>query len=172
MVIWLTGLAASGKTTIGRFICEIWKQSEPATVLVDGDDVRRILQRSSGPAAYTMEERRAVADRIAALCAWLDKQGVNVVCCTISLFSELHAENRRNFGRYFEVFINTPMEVIKKRDQKGIYSAAARGELHNVIGVDLPFDAPRNPDYIFDNSPERTDMTPVAAEILARALAS
>ena len=172
MVIWLTGLAASGKTTIGRLICEKWKQSEPATVLVDGDDIRRILECGTGPATYTMEERREVAHRIAALCAWLDQQGINVVCCTISLFSELHAENRRIFGRYFEVFINTPMDVIKARDHKGIYSAAVRGEPQNVIGVDLPFDAPLNPDYIFDNSLERTDMTPIAAKILARALAS
>ena len=72
MVIWLTGLAGSGNTTVGRHLYALCKPRAPNTVLVDGDDIRRILGRDELDWDYTLEGRRHVAERIHETCAWLD----------------------------------------------------------------------------------------------------
>lgn len=171
MVIWLTGLAGSGKSTIGRALCGLWKAEAPNTVLVDGDEVRRLLGRDGDEDAYTLQSRREIAEHISRLCAWLENQQMNVVCCTISLFADLHRRNRDRFSRYFEVYIEVPKDVLERRDVKDLYRRAARGEISNVVGVDLPFTPPANPDLTVDNSIDRDDLAPLAAEILARAQA-
>ena len=171
MVIWLTGLSGSGKTSIGRQLCDLWKAEAPNTVLVDGDDIRRLLGLQGGEKHYTLDGRREIAGRISDLCAWLDRQGLNVVCCTISLFADLHQHNRDVFSRYFEVYIDVPMDVLYRRDDKNLYARALRGEIQNVIGVDLPFTPPASPDLVVDNSRDGADPRAMAAHILEQAKA-
>ena len=170
MVIWLTGLSGAGKTTVGRELCALWRINEPGTVLVDGDDVRRVLGRFDGDDAYTPAGRREVAQRIVAICRWLDDQQINVVCCTISAFPDLLECNRKRFSRYFEVLLDAPMEVVARRSPSDLYRRARRGEVSNVIGVDLPFVSPPNPDLIIDNRRETDDFESIAADILAKAI--
>ena len=169
MVIWITGLANAGKTTIGTHVHRLWKARAPNTVFVDGGDVRRILGVEVGDSHFTIEARRAVAERISEICAWLDAQDLNVVCCTISPFPEVQAKNRATFTRYFEVFITAPLDVLRRRDSKELYSRASRGEISNVFGVDIPFEAPRNPDLVIDNATDRPDLEVLADEILRKA---
>ena len=71
MIVWLVGLSGAGKTTIARALHRQWQAVSPATVLIDGDEVREIFQHDRGPDAYTMEGRRINAERIAAMSAWL-----------------------------------------------------------------------------------------------------
>lgn len=172
MVIWVIGLSGSGKTTLGRHIYDLFKKDEPNTVFVDGDEIRQIFGHNK-EVSYTIEGRRVNAQRICQLCAWLDRQNMNVVCCITSLFEESREWNRRTYSKYFEVFISVPLEILKKRDPKGLYRAIISGAIKNVIGVDIPFSAPKNPDYIFDNSKNNVDLEKVALDILnkARALA-
>lgn len=172
MIIWLTGLAGAGKTTIGRHLLALWRPTAPNTAFVDGDEVRRLFHMDEGDQRYTLAGRRQVADRIADVCAWLNRQDINAVCCTISLFEDLHRRNRAVFSRYFEVYIEVPLEVLYRRDHKNLYAPARRGEIANVIGVDLPFAPPANPDMIVDNSQDGLDLQAVAAEILRRARVS
>ncbi len=113
-----------------------------------------------------------VAGYIHDLCVWCDRQGINVVCCTISLFDDLHQMNRKVFSGYFEVFIDVPMEVLKKRDGKNLYGPAFSGRTRNVMGVDLPFTPPADPDMVVDNSVDGIDLEAIAADILERARAS
>ncbi len=122
MVIWLTGLAGSGKTTVGRHVYALWKAQAPNTVLVDGDDIRRILGRDEEERDYTLEGRRHVAGRIHEICAWLDRQDINVICCTMSFFPDVQEKNRRTLSRYFEVYISVPMDVLCRRDRKNLYA--------------------------------------------------
>jgi len=171
VVIWLTGLSGVGKTVIGRRLCELWRRREPSTALVDGDDVRRLLGRD-GEDAYTPAARRDVAERIAALCGWLDGQGFNVVCCTISAFPEILAANRARFSRYFEVFIDAPREVIERRAPSDLYGRARRGEIANVVGVDLPFSPPTAPNLVVQNGADAGDPSAIAGRILDKALAA
>ncbi len=172
MIIWLTGLSASGKTTLGRHVFELWKPAAPNTVVVDGDEIRNILNFHSGDEAYTVHGRHAVAVRYCDLCVWLDRQNINVVCCTISSFEDLRQRNRRDLSRYFEVFVSVPMDALFRRDRKNLYAPALRGEKRNVVGIDIPFTPPGNPDMVVDNAPDRQDLRPLAAEILEHALAS
>ena len=169
MVIWLIGLSGAGKTTIGRRVYEEWKQREPNTVLVDGDEIREIFQHNRGHADYSLQGRRENAERIKQLCAWLDRQGINVVCNILLLFNDVSEWNRSNLSSYFEVYVSTPLEVVRARDSKGLYAAAERGEMKNVVGVDIPFPAPASPDLTIDNSSEQSNHQDIALQILAGA---
>ena len=169
MIIWLIGLSGAGKTAIGRHLYELWKEEEPNTVFMDGDEIREIFKHDRGDEPYTIEGRKKNAERICELCAWLDRQEINVVCCILSIFEESRKWNRRNYSKYFEVFISVPMETLYKRDVKDLYGPALQGYLKNVVGVDIPFQSPDNPDFIFDNSKDGVDLKIVATEILDRA---
>lgn len=172
MVIWITGLSASGKTTLGKKVYEAWKEKASNTVFVDGDHIRKIFQHDNKDNSYTVEERKKNADRICDLCAWLDSQGINVVCCILSLFEESRKWNRENYSKYFEVYIDVPMDVLMKREVKGLYKAAREGGLKNVVGVDIPFTPPANPDFVLNNSSDNVDFKKVAAAILTKAKVS
>ena len=148
MVIWLVGLSGSGKTTIGKEIYKLWKPVAPNTVMVDGDDIRKILNRDNEPADFTMEGRLKLAKKYGEICLWLDHQDINVICCTISNFEEVYEFNRKNYSSYFQVFLDAPIELLKKRDPKGLYARALAGREKNVVGVDIPFKAPTKSDYV------------------------
>ena len=77
MIVWLVGLSGAGKSTIAREMHKQWQAKDPATVLIDGDEVRGIFKHDSGPEAYTTAGRRVNAERIAAMCVWLDRQNIN-----------------------------------------------------------------------------------------------
>lgn len=173
MVIWITGLSGSGKTTIGKEVYAKWKSTASNTVMVDGDEVRRILKFDEGEKAYSIDGRRIVAERIAEMCAWLDSQEINVVCCTMSFFTHLHRLNRERLSAYFEVYLSVPMEVLYQRDYKDLYKPALRGEKKNVIGVDIPFIPPSAPDMVIDNSAEmqgEAELKDIGHRILQEAL--
>lgn len=168
MVIWLVGLSGSGKTSIGRTVYSMWKKVAPGTVLIDGDEIRGIFG-ASNEESYTLVGRAANSDRMAALCGWLDRQGINVVCCILSIFEERRVKNREEFSRYFEVFIDVPMETLIARDIKNLYLPAIKGERRNVVGVDIPFPPPSSPDMRVDNSHDVSDHNLSAAKILMAA---
>jgi adenylylsulfate kinase-like enzyme len=169
MVIWMVGLSGAGKTTIGRPLYERWKKQASNTVLVDGDEIRKIFKHDQNLDAYTVEGRRVNGERISEICAWLDRQGINVVCCILSIFEDMRIRNRQNFSKYFEVYLSAPMEVLEKRDTKGLYASARRGEQKNVVGVDIPFPPPANPDMVIDTSCEDPDFQALANKILQEA---
>lgn len=169
MVIWLIGLAGSGKTTIGREVYRQWKMTAPNTVLVDGDEIRKIFSHDQGPHCYTVEGRRQNAERIAEICAWLDRQQVNVVCCILSIFRDVERRNRQIYSRYFEVLIDAPLDIVIKRDIKNLYGPALRGETHNVVGVDIKFKPPVNPDMVIDNRADGLNVGNIARDVLKRA---
>jgi adenylylsulfate kinase-like enzyme len=84
----------------------------------------------------------------------------------LSLFHESQEWNRKNYGQYFEVFIDVSMETLLQRDQKGLYSGARNGTLRDVVGVDIPFEPPRNPDYVIDDNRPLADLEQIVADLL------
>ena len=172
MVIWLIGLSGVGKTTIGRHLHEMWKAEASNTVFVDGDEIRALFKDNAGPESYTIEGRRANAERITELCAWLDRQDINVVCCILSLFPDMRTKNHQLFSNYFEGYIRVPMDVLVQRDPKGLYADAQAGKIKNVVGVDIEFSPPESPDIVIDNGLEDADPKKLAADIFAAAVKS
>lgn len=169
MVIWLVGLSGSGKSTLGREVYRQLKAEHSNTVFVDGDEIREIFRHDRNEQAYTVEGRRLNAERIKELCAWLDRQGINVVCCILSIFHDVMQWNKDNLREYFEVYLEVPIDILKERDIKQLYKPALAGEKNNVVGVDIPFSPPPSPDLVINNSVERVDFTEVAAEVLKKA---
>lgn len=166
MVIWLIGLSGAGKTTLGSALASTWRARAPGTVLVDGDIVRRVFNQHDGDAPYTVGGRRENAERITALCEWLDAQSINVVCCILSIFPDLRAENRARFSRYYEVYLRAPVEVLARRDGKSLYASALRGERRNVVGVDIAFPEPTDCDLVLDTSGALPDIDALARRVL------
>jgi cytidine diphosphoramidate kinase len=171
MVIWLIGLSGAGKSTLGRELVAQWRRSETNTVMLDGDEIRHIFGNDNDQQAYTVEGRRRNAERMVGLCEWLDRQGMNVVCCILSLFPDMRAENRLRFSAYFEVFLDAPMAVLEARDVKGLYAARRAGTTDNVVGIDIPFDRPETPDMVIDTSgtPGVAEIRLLAREVLGQA---
>lgn len=169
MIMWLVGLSGAGKTTVGREVVRLWKQTAPNTVLVDGDEIRALFKHDQRPDAHTIEGRRVNAERITELCLWLDGQGVNAVVCILSIFPEMRAENRSRFSDYFETYLKVPLPALMARDEKGLYGKAVSGALTHVVGMDIPFPEPENPDLVVDNTPGLASPEDLARRILAAA---
>ena len=172
MVIWMIGMSGSGKTTLGREVTRQWRKTASNVVFLDGDEMREIFRTDRNEQAYTIEGRRENAERIAALCDMLDRQNINIVCCILSIFTDMRAQNRTRFSRYFEVFMAAPIEVRRHRDVKGLYAANERGETSNVVGIDIPFEPPTSADMVIDSSGDDPKLERLASEILATAMSA
>ncbi len=168
MVIWLIGLSGAGKTVIGREVWRQWKAIRPDVVLLDGDEVREVFRHDRGANAHTVEGRRINAERMTSLCAMLDRQDINVVCSILSIFPDMRAGNRQLFSRYFEVFVDAPMDFLQQQDDKNLYAAARAGELQHVVGVDIPFPVPENADFVVKNMRDQ-EPAQIATEIMRAA---
>lgn len=149
MVIWLIGLSGAGKTTIGQLLYQRLKAQHPNTVNLDGDILREVW---GGDLGYAIEGRRTNAHRISHLCRLLDRQGIHVIAAVLSIFPDWQTWNRTEFSSYFEVFLDVPMAELERRDAKGLYAKAKRGEINNVAGIDLPFPRPAYPDLVLDGA--------------------
>lgn len=143
-VIWITGLSGSGKSTLARILAGKLK---PPVVVLDGDELRDALGVAS-PESLERKQRLALSRRYTALCRILAGQGLTVVIATISMFAEIHAANRAELPGYFEIYLKVPLNELKRRDSKGIYSRFESGELHNVAGLDLDVDEPVNAHFV------------------------
>lgn len=146
-VYFFTGLSGAGKTTLGSLFYNRLKARKPNVVRLDGDEIRKAFCDNFG---YSTEEREKSAYRLFRVCKLLSDQGIDVVCCSISMFSSVRAWNREHIPNYREIYIRVKTETLFQRDQKGLYSSG-----HNVVGVDLPFDEPQSPDIIVQNDGEQ-----------------
>lgn len=162
MVVWIIGLSGAGKTTLANEVVAIVRRTQSNVVLIDGDMIREVFGNDLG---YTMEDRLANAQRICQLGKLLEDQGINVVCAILSLFPETRAWNRNNLNNYYEVFIDTPIENLIKRDSKGIYNRFNRGEIRDVAGMDIEFPCPDNADLIISNTKSRHELLAYAGPI-------
>jgi len=149
-VYWITGLAGSGKSTLGRQLFQFFRVQGKAVVYLDGDVLREVF----GKSGYSRIERLDLAWRYSHLSHMLAIQGVNVVCATISLFHEVQAWNREHLPGYTEIFLNVPFEILLERNPKQLYSRGLSGEIQNVVGIDIEPEWPLNPDLVLAVSPE------------------
>lgn len=143
ILYWITGLAGAGKTTIGtRLYYELKNQGVDNLIILDGD----ILKNITG-GGYNREARKERAKKYSDLCKTITDQGISVICCTVAMFHEIRSWNRNNIENYVEIYIKVPIETLRKRNKKELYSM---GE--NVAGVDVEIEVPMNPDIIIENN--------------------
>ena len=154
-VYWITGLSGAGKTTIGTMLYQYIKGKQENTVFLDGDILRTVYQCED----YSWEGRKKLAFQHGRLCKMLSEQNINVVICVIAMFEECREWNRSNIEQYHEIYLDVSIQELIKRDQKGLYSKALKKEIKNVMGIDMEFEAPKNPDLVIyndgDNNPEK-----------------
>lgn len=172
MIIWITGLSAAGKTTIGREVARLWKGIEPNTVFIDGDEIRQLFKQEGSEKDYSVNARRISSERMVALCEWLDRQGINAVSCNIAMFADIRRRNRKVYGDYFEVFLDVSLHTLKHRDPKGLYAQFDKGEMRNVVGLDIPFETEQTHDIALNNDGNGVDINVVARHILKGAFKS
>ena len=141
-VFWFTGLA--GRSSF----C----QRRVNSVFLDGDQLREVFGNDLG---HTPQDRLASATRNARLCKMLSDQGIDVVCATISMLHACRAWNRAHIASYWEIYVRAPMAVLEKRDPHGLYSRARRGEIANVVGIDIAAEEPERPDLVLESDGTR-----------------
>ena len=143
--VWFTGLSGAGKSTLANLIeAELRARSLRVEVL-DGDVVRTHLSKGLG---FSKEDRDTNIRRIGWVCEVLSRNGVVAIAAAISPYREIRDEVRGKVGRFVEVYVSAPIDVLAERDVKGLYKKALRGEIKNFTGVDDPYEAPLNPEVV------------------------
>ncbi|MGM0551962.1 MAG: adenylyl-sulfate kinase [Bacteroidota bacterium] len=145
LVVWVTGLSGSGKSTIARALeLELHKRGFLTQVL-DGDNVRTGINNNL---KFSADDREENIRRIAEVSKLFKECGIILINCFISPTRQIRAKAREIIGEhdFFEVFVNTPLEVCEQRDVKGLYAKARAGVIKNFTGVDAPYEAPEHPD--------------------------
>ncbi len=154
--LWLTGLSASGKSTVANLLERRLVIEGRHTYPLDGDDVRHGLSRDLG---FTEADRVENVRRVAEVARLMVDAGLVVIVSCISPFQSGRDFARSLFepGDFMEIFVDAPLEVCARRDPKGLYAQALEGKLRNFTGVDSPYERPERPDLRLDTeklSPE------------------
>lgn len=167
-VLWITGLSGAGKSTLAHEVVDCLRAAGDAVVMLDGDELREVFGAVVASANnYDREKRLALAMQYARLCRILALQGLTVVIATISLFREVHIWNRINLPGYFEAYLKVPVDVLRRRDPKGIYRSFYAGKLTHVAGLDLSIDEPEAADWVVEFVPEQS-VAMLAEDLLNR----
>jgi len=146
MIVWVIGLSGAGKSSVSNALYKKWKTISPCTIVVDGDDIRDIFLSNNPSKDYNIEARKKNAHRIVSICKWLDNQGFNVICPILCIFPDILEKNRKIFSNYLEIYLKAPKKTLYERDSKGIYQQYKQGKIENVVGEDIPFPSPQEPD--------------------------
>lgn len=152
--LWFTGLSGAGKTTIAHLVGPSIEERGPIVEYLDGDTVRTHLSKGLG---FSKEDRDANIERIGWVAARLTRHGAAVIASAISPYAEARSHARalvEEFGPFVEVFVDVSLEEATRRDTKGLYEKALRGEIKGFTGVDDPYETPVEPDIRIDTDTE------------------
>ncbi len=147
-VLWLTGLSGSGKTTVARLVAAQLERRGLRVERLDGDDIRKMFPGTG----FSKADRDLHVRRVGHMASLLESKGICVVASLVSPYAESRRFVRGLCRRFFEVHVSTPLEVCEKRDVKGLYARARRGEVEDFTGVQAPYEPPRSPELTVDTS--------------------
>lgn len=147
MTVWLTGLSGAGKSTVASAVEQELVRQGRVTFVLDGDNLRHGLNADLG---FTEEDRAENVRRTAEVAKLMADAGVTVLVALISPFRAGRESARRIHDeaglRFVEVFVDTPLDECERRDPKGLYERARRGEIPAMTGIDSPYEVPQHPD--------------------------
>jgi adenylylsulfate kinase-like enzyme len=147
MVIWITGLSASGKTTLAKYYKKYMRKKNYKFILVDGDNVRDIFLNDLD---FDEKARFKQITRMQEIAKFLDKQNCNVLVAALYSHPKLLTKNRKLFKDYFEIYLKANIEFLKKREIKKIYQQAMNKKIKNVVGIDIKWHEPKKSNLIFE----------------------
>jgi len=147
--VWLTGLSGSGKSTLANALDKELTQMGMHTYILDGDNIRNGL---CSDLDFGDKDRHENIRRVAEVSRLMFDAGLVVICAFISPFQRDRdfARSLYSDGKFIEVFVNTPIDVIIKRDPKGHYQNAQKGLIENFTGIDSDYENPENPEIVID----------------------
>jgi adenylylsulfate kinase len=141
-VLWFTGLSGSGKTTLAAALRDRLTTMGLQVELLDGDEVRSLFPNTG----FSRDERNSHILRVGHIASLLEKNGVIVLTSLISPYRESRDAVRKMCRNFIEVHVATSLDECRKRDVKGLYEKAGRGEIKNFTGIDDPYEPPLNPE--------------------------
>jgi adenylylsulfate kinase len=143
LVVWMTGLSGSGKTTIAVVLEKMLAQEGILTQVLDGDNIRSGINNNL---SFSDADRKENIRRISEVSKLFVDCGIVTLNCFVSPTKDIRQQAKDILGEdMVEVFINTPFEECEKRDVKGLYAKARAGEIKNFTGLDAPFETPDAP---------------------------
>ena len=169
ITVWFTGLSGSGKSTIAIALERRLTERGLFCRILDGDNIRTGINRGLG---FSEEDRKENIRRIAEVCKLFTETGIITLAAFVSPTNALRAMAREIIGAedFAEIYVATPLEECERRDVKGLYQKARRGEIRDFTGISAPFEAPENPTLRIDttNRPVEEVTDEVLAAIIER----
>lgn len=143
IVVWMTGLSGSGKSTVAKGLEQLLHQKGYLTKVLDGDNIRSGINNNLG---FSAEDRAENIRRIGEVANLFLQCGIVTICSFVSPTKDIRQVAKDIVGEedFLEVYINAPIEVCEARDVKGLYQKARAGLIKNFTGIDAPFEAPEN----------------------------
>jgi len=145
-VLWFTGLSGSGKSTIAIRVHEELVRRGVDVEYIDGDALREVFPNTG----FTRAEREEHLRRTGYMASRLAAHGVTVVASLVSPYRESRELIRTLCREFVEIYVATPLDECERRDVKGLYARARRGEIKNFTGIDDPYEPPENPELTLD----------------------
>jgi len=143
--IWFTGLSGAGKSTISAIVERELRARGHNVEVLDGDVVRTHLSKGLG---FSKEDRDTNIRRIGWVCQVLTRNDIVAIAAAISPYRAIRDEVRAQIGRFVEVYVECPIDVLAERDVKGLYRKALAGQIEHFTGVSDPYEPPLNPEVI------------------------
>jgi adenylyl-sulfate kinase len=151
VLVWFTGVASSGKTTIARALEKTLRDRGLKVENLDADEVRANLSPDLG---YTPRDRDFNTKRLAYMGKVLSRNGVSAIVAAVSPLRQYRDRARGMVDHFVEVYVKCPLEVCKQRDPKGLYKRADRGEINDIAGVHQPYEEPDKPEVVLQTDKE------------------
>ncbi|TET78915.1 MAG: adenylyl-sulfate kinase [Candidatus Cloacimonadota bacterium] len=149
--LWFTGLPCSGKSAVANRTAEMLKEQGLKVERLDGDVVRKSLTRDLG---FSKKDRDENIRRVTFVAKLLTRNGVAVLTSFISPYREVRAYAREEIGNFIEVYAKCSLEVCIKRDVKGMYEKALKGEIKEFTGISDPYEEPLEPEILLETDKE------------------
>lgn len=151
VMVWFTGLSGSGKSTVAMGVERELHRRGILCRILDGDNIRAGINSNL---SFSEEDRRENIRRIAEIGKLFVDTGIVTLACFVSPTRDIRDMARQIIGQedFREVFVSTPIEECERRDIKGLYARARRGEVKDFTGISAPFEAPENPALSIDTS--------------------
>lgn len=151
VMLWFTGLSGSGKSTVAIALERELQKRGLLCRILDGDNIRTGINSNLG---FSADDRRENIRRVAEVAKLFVDTGIITIAAFVSPTEELRNLAQHIIGKddFKEIFISTPIEECERRDVKGLYARARRGEVKNFTGISAPFEAPQHPALSLDTS--------------------